>query len=361
MYYNDPYAPPPVYEKFIPYEQWTAEKRRIRRLANIDGAAIILFVVLSELVALAVGVFTGLSAGIDGFKALWNSADIQNVVNMFYSVLVVGGSFLLVWILNRSDPSARLPFDAPKGAGRTALVVVGAIGACLAANIVTSYIDVFVFQSWGSDFYESIVPSAPDTPLGTVIYFVAIGILPPMIEEFALRGCVMQPLRRYGDMLAIVASAAVFAALHSSPIQIVFAFIAGIILGYAVVVTDSLWTGIVIHCVNNCVSVLGSIVTDSFGEESTQNVVFMGFYYALIGAGAVAVVFWFAGKRAPKLTKYGLINRGKGHYGLTPPGSAVVTKGSVYKAFFSAPVMIISYFFIAYKLFETFATVSLLT
>lgn len=74
-----------------------------------------------------------------------------------------------------------------------------------------------------------------------------------------MRGVVMQPLRKYGDWFAILTSAFVFALMHGNLVQAPFAFIAGIGLGYAVIASGSLWTGILIHLLNNSISVIQTI------------------------------------------------------------------------------------------------------
>ena len=74
-----------------------------------------------------------------------------------------------------------------------------------------------------------------------------------------MRGVVMQPLRKYGDWFAILTSAFVFALMHGNLVQAPFAFIAGIGLGYAVIASGSLWTGILVHLLNNSISVIQTI------------------------------------------------------------------------------------------------------
>ena len=80
-----------------------------------------------------------------------------------------------------------------------------------------------------------------DDVFGRIVYFIMVAVVPPLTEELAIRGVIMQPLRRYGDRFAVVASAVLFAVLHGNLIQAPFAFIAGLGIGYAVCITGSLW------------------------------------------------------------------------------------------------------------------------
>ena len=86
---------------------------------------------------------------------------------------------------------------------------------------------------------------------GRIIYALSVAVVAPLVEEFAMRGVVMQPLKKYGRWFAIIASSLVFGVLHGNFIQAPFALIAGIGIGYAVCVTDSIWTGVLIHFCNN--------------------------------------------------------------------------------------------------------------
>ena len=93
-----------------------------------------------------------------------------------------------------------------------------------------------------------------------------------------MRGVVMQPLRKYGDRFAIVVSAVLFAALHGNMVQIPFAFVAGLALGYFAIITNSIWTSVAIHCLNN----LSATVISIYYTNHSENDVF--FFYAIEGA-----------------------------------------------------------------------------
>ena len=78
----------------------------------------------------------------------------------------------------------------------------------------------------------------------------------------------MQPLRRYGDAFAVAASSVIFALMHGNLIQAPFALIAGVGLGYFVISTGSIWTGVVIHFLNNLFSVVISLVQSNTGQSA---------------------------------------------------------------------------------------------
>lgn len=110
-----------------------------------------------------------------------------------------------------------------------------------------------------------------------------------------MRGVVMQPLRKYGDWFAILTSAFVFALMHGNLVQAPFAFIAGIGLGYAVIASGSLWTGILIHLLNNSISVIQTIAIAYLpeGKAAIVSAILIG---VVIAAGAAALLVYLVKK-----------------------------------------------------------------
>lgn len=117
-------------------------------------------------------------------------------------------------------------------------------------------------------------------------------VLPALIEEFAMRGVVMQSLRKYGDWFAIIMSSLVFALLHGNMVQIPFAFIAGIAIGYAVTVTGSMWTGVLIHFLNNLASIIMQIGIDNC-SETVSAVITMSVVFVIMISGIICAAIYF--------------------------------------------------------------------
>jgi membrane protease YdiL (CAAX protease family) len=77
----------------------------------------------------------------------------------------------------------------------------------------------------------------------------------PLVEEFTFRGWLLAPLRKkWGTHIAVIATSLVFALIHVSPLFLVRNFIFGILYGYAVVMTGSLWSSVAMHFTFNMVS-----------------------------------------------------------------------------------------------------------
>ena len=112
-----------------------------------------------------------------------------------------------------------------------------------------------------------------------------------MTEEIVMRGYVMGNLRAYGDKFAIIMSSVMFAAMHGNLVQAPFALIAGFALGYFSIKTGSLWTGIIIHALNNTISVVITYATEGLSEEKA-NMLAAVLIYGLIFVGALAFILF---------------------------------------------------------------------
>ncbi len=266
------------------------ERKEIRYIGKIAGLSIIAYVLIQNIVSIPIF--------LSPLGSLYESdPDFQSVVNIFFSIFSIlipfgiGGYFIKkrtqtdVFNLDRPVDTKLMIFAVPLG-----------FLVCLAGNYVTG---IFV------DFMDEIGVhlSAPEFSVpsgfgGRLIYIVSIAVIPPLVEEFAVRGVVMQPLRKYGDKFAILASAFVFAVLHGNLIQAPFALIAGIGIGYAVCVTNSVWTGVLIHAANNLYSVIIEFMIEDITDEAMLDNVYLISTIALYAVSIVgSVVFIVMSRR----------------------------------------------------------------
>lgn len=100
-------------------------------------------------------------------------------------------------------------------------------------------------------YYE---PPLPDTPLRILLYFVSSVILPAFVEEMVFRGYILHLLLPYGKTFAIIVSAVLFGLMHLYLPQLLYATAAGVLIGYFVVKSGSVWIGIFIHAINNLIA-----------------------------------------------------------------------------------------------------------
>ena len=141
--------------------------------------------------------------------------------------------------------------------------------------------------------YQPLLDAAfsPVTETGAlIVQFVCTSLLAAIFEEFAFRGVILQILRRYGNIFAIVCSAFVFGIIHGNTYQIPFAFLFGLVLGAAAVYTGSLWTPVLLHLINNTIAFGLNIVAEKLGEQIGDVVTYIT-WGVLFLIGAIAAIF----------------------------------------------------------------------
>ena len=244
---------------------------------------------------------------------------------IFYSVISVGGAFFIgSKILKSQKLLRRTPYNLPKDKTKTLLLILIGFGGCLLANYITVFLRAFG-EGFGiySD-YSAL--EDPSSTLDIIMIFIGTSLIPPLVEEFALRGVLLQSLRKYGNLFAIVTSAFVFGVFHGNAVQMPFAFLCGLVIGYAVVATESLWTGVIIHGLMNGMSAVSSALIYYFDEYVSNTFFYIGSAVGII-AGIIGIIIY--------LTKY------KNDETLKDNGSCSdMTLGEKFIKFNTSPVMI---------------------
>lgn len=244
---------------------------------------------------------------------------------IFYSVISVGGAFFIGSKILKSQKLLRCtPYNPPKDKTKTLLLILIGFGGCLLANYITVFLRAFG-EGFGiySD-YSAL--EDPSSTLDIIMIFIGTSLIPPLIEEFALRGVLLQSLRKYGNLFAIVTSAFVFGVFHGNAVQMPFAFLCGLVIGYAVVATESLWTGVIIHGLMNGMSAVSSALIYYFDEYVSNTFFYIGSAVG-ITAGIIGIIIY--------LTKY------KNDETLKDNGSCSdMTLGEKFIKFNTSPVMI---------------------
>lgn len=103
------------------------------------------------------------------------------------------------------------------------------------------------------DLIKNVIAENP------LIMSVHIGVVGPVGEEIFFRGFAYNAFKRkYGMSKGILFSALFFGFYHGIPWQIPYAFVAGCILAYVYEKTQSIYSPILFHIINNSVSIIGT-------------------------------------------------------------------------------------------------------
>ena len=173
--------------------------------------------------------------------------------------------------------------------------------------------------------------SIPKTVPGIIIYIISVVFAPAFIEEFVFRGIVMQSLRRFGDIFAIVASSLLFGIFHFNLIQMPYAFIMGLCMGYFVMRTGSLWVSIIVHLLNNAVTVVFEYIYPYMSLEAyyLANLICNLVFSVLAIIAIVYIIIKYKDIFRFEPTRSALSSGKKSLYFVTAPGIILVMAAAV--------------------------------
>jgi len=115
-----------------------------------------------------------------------------------------------------------------------------------------------------------------------------VALLPGFAEEIFFRGLVQRCLGN--GVVAILVSGLSFACFHMDPHHIAGVLPVGLYLAWVAARTDSTWTTILAHTVNNSLALVGSKLGDGVGNDEPNPWIILG-GLALTSA-AIATIFW---------------------------------------------------------------------
>lgn len=217
-----------------------------------------------------------------------------SAIGVFYTAATVFLPFLLAaFIYKKCGSIGNITLDKPKTPPlKTLLLIIMAFGGCMLANYITNIL-VAVAEGIGI-YFDSPTGPDPTNAVEIIVSFIGTAIMPPLIEEFAMRGVVLGNLRKYGDSFAIIASAFVFGMFHANPTQIPFAFMCGLLLGYVAVETGSLWVSITVHLLVNSLSCIYPVIALISSEETADSVISVLIPVVMLaGVIALALLLYF--------------------------------------------------------------------
>lgn len=262
-----------AYQKPLP--PYFYEKVAVKNTANKIGIALLVFFGASYLIPFILIKYFK----IDGNANLWTDPFINLFLNIILTLAgFLGGGILLIKL---SKEKNLISYNLPKKGTALPLTLLG-IGFCYMANVVTSILQSnlsFLGEFKGGEL------DLPSGGFGFAFSVIAVAIFPALLEEFLFRGAIMGSLLKFGKPFAIFTSAVFFGLIHGNLVQIPFAFMVGIILGYAVVESGSLWVGVLIHFINNFISVCIDYLQDTVGTDS------MSYIYNIIILLAIGLGF----------------------------------------------------------------------
>jgi membrane protease YdiL (CAAX protease family) len=219
-------------------------------------------------------------------------------------VLGIGFSVLALRVVAGRDWPRQVALRRP-AAGHMLLTVLAFPALWILANGVYELTRRLLpgLSDLGLPGMEKMVQEFGTWPVGLAVLIIGAG--PGLSEELWCRGFLGRGLvGRYGPVLGVLATSFYFGLLHVDPRQGTMAAVLGVALHYLYLTTRSLWAPILLHFLNNSLSMvaahyaMGLEVIDQHPEEIP--------YWLHLAAGAlVAAVAWALYRSRARLVAVG--------------------------------------------------------
>lgn len=204
------------------------------------------------------------------FMGLW----AEYVFNIVVQIgLLLCTSIFLFSALNKKRSAETAQFFGFRKISFKAILMCMGIGAMVfLLNIFVATFFSIILQLLGYNYMPGeTITNYPIYLLVTNVIFTAI--LPGVCEEVAHRGLLMRGLSPLSIKKAIIISAVLFGLVHMNIEQFFYATIIGLFIGYLAYTCDSIYPAIIVHFMNNFLSV--------YIGFSQANNLFVGKVYSL--------------------------------------------------------------------------------
>lgn len=253
-------------EQYQKQQQKKNDKKILKTMGNWFGFGIICFTAFASIVAVIIGLLSTVFSKLD---LLYYDDNISMAYQIIASILFILVPFVIAYgVLKKKKIAGILPmgttYNRKAAVGLTMLCVPLMIFSTLAINFISTIIQEMLGITFTTGVEDPKIMGAE----GIFIAVLSIAVLPAILEEVVVRGIVMQPLRRFGDKFAIVASALIFGIMHGNMVQIPYTIVAGLFMGYLAIATGSLWPSIILHFINNFYSVAVVVAYDNAGDTA---------------------------------------------------------------------------------------------
>lgn len=216
----------------------------------ISFCAMALFV----LAVVAISVQTMIELLVMIFKPSIADADWYIWVLTAFSLIIVG--FPIYYLILKNIP------DTPKGEvvrlKFSQFIVIFFI--CAAAMYITSFFGAFITLLISYIKGEELINPAYEAIMkgNFLMAIIYAAIIAPIFEEFIFRKLLLNKLRRFGDIPAILMTGIAFGLFHMNLSQIFYATVLGFIFAYVAIRTNTIKYTILLHMIINLIGTLAT-------------------------------------------------------------------------------------------------------
>ncbi len=136
---------------------------------------------------------------------------------------------------------------------------------------------IYYITSGNTEFllYDSVLSSGSASGENPLYMILTFALLPALTEEFVFRGVLLPEYEGSGGFCAVLMSSVLFAMLHFDPAQLPVLIFGGVIFALTSIVTRSLFASMVLHALNNILSLFLERYLVRFMEQPQSTIFFI--------------------------------------------------------------------------------------
>lgn len=217
-------------------------------------------------------------------------------------LLVAASAYLLLHLSRREWVYDSLQFDLPPPASLPWIVFASGIAALFAPLLALLNHRVMGARSENPDIASRLL----DAEGGWVAFALLSVAIGPLAEETILRGWLLGRLRHgFGPASALAVTSLFFALMHGTTWRVPYYFLLGLLLGGAVLVTRSVWTGVALHVSYNASLLLLALRFPTRDSLARWLELHLGPSVIEVSLGACVLTFGILGMKLSRLCRRG--------------------------------------------------------
>lgn len=172
---------------------------------------------------------------------------------------------VIVYAARHEGVSQSMRLNPPRLSAMVMAIFTAFIGV-LSVNLLGTWW-MLLIEKLGGTLYSSSIP-IPTNADELTTSILLVGVLPGVCEELMFRGGLMGAWERRGVRKAVWITAILFALLHGSIISLPVQLIMGLVLGYVLLASDSLYVSMIYHTTHNSAILLLSYISEQAIPEA---------------------------------------------------------------------------------------------
>ncbi|GKX30617.1 hypothetical protein SH1V18_30970 [Vallitalea longa] len=220
----------------------------------------IVFVIISKLIQILAVFIAGIYFTVrfpmvrDNKQDLNSFFESNSLLITLIAWVVTFSVFLIIYLVSKKNMAYETKLDKGLSIKMVIICIICGIGINISIDGILTLINIYDLVPK----YEQLMTSISNNEFYATI--ICVGILSPIFEELLYRGIILNKLRTGFSVFGAVMIQAIFFGIgHMNLVQGTYAFLIGIIFGYVVIWTGSLYSSIILHITIN---VLSAVITN---------------------------------------------------------------------------------------------------